>query len=151
MTHGTLDGYRAHRRAGADPCEPCRRAYERLYGPDEPRADGQPIKPWTPEQTAAFERGQLNVKRAYRQVREEDPCGTPAGNHRHRRRNEPICEACRIAQNLYMRELRTGQRMSWAQCGTRAGYDRHRREGTPTCDLCRAANAERQRLFQHGN
>lgn len=99
--HGTLNGYREHRKAGLEPCEPCRRAYERLYGPDAPRADGQPIKPWHPDETRAFERGQAGARamesrwrprwEAYKQ------CGTDAGYHKHKHNQESACQACKEA------------------------------------------------------
>ena len=117
MSHGTLNGYREHRKAGLEPCEPCRRAYERLYGPDAPRADGQPIKPWHPDETRAFERGQAGARamesrwrpkwEAYqerRQPPEGKYCGTPYGYTRHLRDKIPACQPCKDAHAAYERD-----------------------------------------------
>ena len=117
MSHGTLNGYREHRKAGLEPCEPCRRAYERIYGPDAPRADGQPIKPWHPDETRAFERGQAGARamesrwrprweayQASRQPPEGKYCGTPYGYTRHLRDKTPTCQPCKDAHAAYERD-----------------------------------------------
>ncbi len=36
-----------------------------------------------------------------------DHCGTCAGAQRHRKRGEPICQACKDANAAYMRDLRS--------------------------------------------
>ena len=110
--HGTLNGYREHRKAGLEPCEPCRRAYERLYGPDAPRADGQPIKPWHPEQTAAFERDRARSHpqkerwTEYRRERRPEGkyCGTAYGYTCHVREGSPKCQPCKDAHAAYERD-----------------------------------------------
>ena len=108
MSHGTLNGYREHRKLGLEPCDPCRRAYERIYGPDAPRADGQPIKPWHPDETRAFERGQAGARamesrwRTYRDdIRH---CGTDTGYKYHQRNQTPACQACKDAHAAYERD-----------------------------------------------
>lgn len=39
-----------------------------------------------------------------------EPCGTHAAANRHRKRGEPVCEACRIADAAYTRQLRARRR-----------------------------------------
>jgi hypothetical protein len=113
VTHGTLEGYRTHRKLATTPCDPCRRAYERLYGPDEPRADGRPIAPWTPEQTVAFDRAQRIGEGQVRRWTGPNPprargeCGTNAGYTAHRRMREAACRACKAAHAEYIREYKT--------------------------------------------
>ncbi|WP_435245165.1 hypothetical protein [Streptomyces tendae] len=77
--HGTMRGYRRHRRRRETACEDCRRAC-RLASADRRKRE--------------------RVKRP------QKPCGTEAAYHRHRRRWEAPCEACRTAHRTYMREYR---------------------------------------------
>lgn len=108
MSHGTLNGYREHRKAGLEPCEPCRRAYERIYGPDAPRADGQPIKPWHPDETRAFERGQAGARAMESRWRprwnDVRHCGTDTGYKYHTRNGTPACQPCKDAHAAYERD-----------------------------------------------
>lgn len=108
MNHGTLDGYRRHRKEGTTPCDLCRHVYERLYGPDEPRADGQPIRPWHPSETLQYERAE-----ARRQVQNErwhgPPHGTLARYKRHHYEGTDPCESCKAANREYVRSLRARQ------------------------------------------
>lgn len=75
--HGTLRGYRRHRRRKESACAACREACRR---------------------EAAARR-----KRA----RAEKPCGTEAAYHRHLRRWEKPCADCKAAHRLYMRNYRS--------------------------------------------
>ncbi|MFJ2752739.1 hypothetical protein [Streptomyces sp. NPDC087297] len=76
--HGTVRGYKRHRRRDESACVSCREACR----------------------LAAAERR----KRAGR--REPKPCGTEAAYHRHVRRFEPPCEPCRQAHRDAERERR---------------------------------------------
>lgn len=105
--HGTLDGYRAHRRAGEAPCDGCRRVYERYYGPDEPRADGAPVPAYNPatykDYVSELSRSGSQQRRwgySTPASRSQAPCGTYAGYKRHQRAGEPVCEPCRDARRL---------------------------------------------------
>lgn len=77
--HGTMRGYRRHRRRRETACEDCRRACR----------------------LASAERRKRN-----RGQRPQKPCGTEAAYHRHRRSWEEPCEACRAAHRTYVREYR---------------------------------------------
>lgn len=68
-----------------------------------------------------------------------------AGYREHLRRNEPVCEPCRLAHNAYER-LRTGGRVrELAPCGSEAAFRRHHRRQEKPCPACRAAHAEYER------
>ncbi|MFF2571131.1 hypothetical protein [Streptomyces sp. NPDC058084] len=74
--HGTLRGYRRHRRRGEAACEACREAC----------------------------RLESAARRKRRRV--QKPCGTEAAYHRHLRAWEEPCEPCRQAHRTYVREYR---------------------------------------------
>ena len=107
-SHGTLAGYRAHRLHATSPCDPCRRAYERLYGPDEPRHDGELPPAFDPKtRLVGWHETELkSTDRALTRARKADPqtrpeCGTTAGYNRHRRMRENPCDPCRQANNVH--------------------------------------------------
>ncbi|MCZ0983868.1 hypothetical protein O1L60_44705 [Streptomyces diastatochromogenes] len=77
--HGTMRGYRRHRRRRETACEDCRRACR----------------------LASAERRKRN-----RVERKKKPCGTEAAYHRHLRAWEEPCEPCRTAHRAYVREYR---------------------------------------------
>ncbi|MER0443104.1 hypothetical protein ABR738_00685 [Streptomyces sp. Edi4] len=77
--HGTMRGYRRHRRRKEAACEDCRRACR----------------------LAAAERRKRN--RVERQMK---PCGTEAAYHRHLRAWEDPCDSCRTAHRAYVQEYR---------------------------------------------
>lgn len=52
---------------------------------------------WHQHETPVIAHRKQHMRRAV----EHQPCGTPAGYQRHRRRLEPACEACRAAVNDY--------------------------------------------------
>jgi hypothetical protein len=54
-----------------------------------------------------------------------EPCGTPAAARRHRRRHEPLCEACRQAERT-----RRGQRDGFTG-GAQSSDTRQIRNGLP--------------------
>lgn len=67
-----------------------------------------------------------------------------SGDQEHRKRGEPVCEACRISCNHYQRERKRGQgisRPSLVKCGTPGGARRHYRLGEPLCQDCKLAQA----------
>lgn len=103
-------------------------------------------------------------------------CGTMAGTRAHRKRKEPLCEACLTVQretrrDLYHRAAKhrrkcpqghvlsdenvwiypSGRRVCRIcypqQCGTRAGYERHIRHREPACEPCLAAHRVHARQY----
>lgn len=77
--------------------------------------------------------------------REPASCGTYAAWSRHKRRNEPIDDACHaafLAKRTEDRRRAGAQPRQPAECGTRAGYQRHLRLGEKACDPCRQANTD---------
>src|SRR4051812_33511297 len=81
---GTVAGYNRHWRAGEERCQPCKDAMAavqrmRKAGQDVPRE----LLGGTPRPIA--------------------PCGTRYGAARHRKRGEPLDEACRAAENAEAR------------------------------------------------
>ena len=46
-------------------------------------------------------------------MKELRPCGTHAAARRHRRRGEPLCQACREAVDDYTRARREARRAEW--------------------------------------
>lgn len=76
------------------------------------------------------------------------PCGTHAAFARHKRRGDPFCATCDIAERIYHRERK---RRAAAQdrhdelvdigCGTHPGYNRHKYHGEKVDKAC--ADAER--------
>jgi len=73
------------------------------------------------------------------------------GAKAHRRRGEPVCDACRASEAHYGREYRRGQgtrRLKYG-CGTWQRHEQHRRKGEPIDLPCRLAyNAYRARCKQ---
>ena len=85
------------------------------------------------------------------------PCGTNSAYLRHRRRGEPVDEACLEAHRRTITELRRRRgvkpRVRGPEHGTRAAYQREwlrwrSGEGPPPCEECRAANAEATRRYR---
>ncbi len=105
MTCGTLQGYRNHRAFGTTPCQPCRTVYERLYGADEPRADGRPVPAFDAVKEARVER----EKRARRFATKIEH-GTYQGYRAHLRNHTRPCLACRDGYAAYMLTIRTTQK-----------------------------------------
>ena len=81
IEHGTIRGYRQHRVANGDPCQPCKDAWTRYIAS---RAPKDPPPPRT----------------VLRVVIEH---GTVAGRNGHRRQGTPLCDECRVAYNAYER------------------------------------------------
>lgn len=46
-------------------------------------------------------------------MKEQQPCGTQAAAHRHRRRGEPLCQPCRDAENDYAHARSVARRAKW--------------------------------------
>ncbi|MEU2455891.1 hypothetical protein ABZ605_38105 [Streptomyces sp. NPDC012765] len=76
--HGTVRGYKRHRRRNESACAACREAC-RLVAAERRKREGR---------------------------REPKPCGTEAAYHRHVRRFETPCEPCRLAHRDAGRERR---------------------------------------------
>lgn len=110
MTCGTLAGYRHHRTNGTNPCQPCERAYARLYGKDEPRADGKPVPAYNPASFVAYEEeaGRMRGQRIHWLIRTgQSICGTAAGYRKHIQDKERPCRPCTRAY----REDREAERL----------------------------------------
>lgn len=93
--------------------------------------------------------------------RELQPCGTPAAYTRHRRRGEPVDDACAEARKAEKRtQYANGSvpRGPLQPCGTNAAYERHRWHGEPIDEGCREAhrawmrryNRDRRRIEEDG-
>ena len=78
IPHGTMRGYKRHRRRDEPACAPCREACRLASAERRRRKRTQVVK----------------------------PCGTEAAYHRHVRRFEEPCEPCREAHRTYVREYR---------------------------------------------
>ncbi|GAA1110604.1 hypothetical protein [Streptomyces javensis] len=74
--HGTMRGYRRHRRRREPACGPCREACR------------------------------LESAARRKRSRVQKPCGTEAAYHRHLRRWEEPCQPCREAHRAYVRAYR---------------------------------------------
>lgn len=84
---------------------------------------------------------------------EHDPLARPlgcngkyggSGDQAHRRRGEPVCEACRVSCNHLQRERTRGQgnpRPPVSKCGTPTGARDHYRRKEKLCLPCRLAQA----------
>lgn len=103
--HGTLNGYRAHRTNGTIPCDSCRRVYERLYGPDAPREDGNPVPAFVPT-LIENRQPKLPTRTAHRITVARDECGTEVGYRKHQRMREQACDPCKKAHGLAQRRFR---------------------------------------------
>jgi len=103
--HGSLAGYRKHRTEGTTPCEPCRRAYERLYGPDAPREDGKPVPAFVPS-LVENKQPTMPSPRAHAGTILRDECGTEQGYRKHQRMRERACDPCKKAHGLHQRRFR---------------------------------------------
>lgn len=70
-------------------------------------------------------------------------CGTIGGNSAHKRRGEPICDACKAAEAQYRKDRRGGitRPRPPVVCGTYNGAQKHRRLKETICHPC--AEAER--------
>ena len=84
---GTRAAYQRHRRAGEEPCDPCREAMR--------AANRQ------------FEESRPPRKRNRRELK---PCGTRAAYARHRRNGETPCDACRAAYSEYINAYKKRKR-----------------------------------------
>ena len=81
------------------------------------------------------------------------PCGTTAAYARHKRRGEPLDQACIDAHNAQSLESR--QRLhplkgprELQPCGTMAAYQRHWLWSEPICDACREARNAWYRAYR---
>lgn len=172
---GTVAGQQAHRKAGEEPCEPCREAYS-TYHRERYQAEKTGeliITPRSQWRTPA--EGDLvcdQPSHAYPQGRR----GTVAGERLHQRAGEPLCDECQATrsqrhQKAYAKK-QVKVRESWRTpqpgdliCetpshkfpqGTRGaagGYARHKNAGEEPCDECREAyrlkSAERWHETSH--
>ena len=171
VRHGTVAGHHRHRRAGEQPCEKCRKAwnqyqlrwYRRRCGTEggfhrHRRAGEEPCD-------ACRRAANRAARRRSRRQRIEPgappagECGTEAGYGRHRRAGEQPCDACMAARRnaaRRRRRIRNGQdpdaplqQVRVRQgCGTRAGATWHRRAGEPLCVACLEADREAGRLWR---
>lgn len=53
-------------------------------------------------------------------------CGSYAGWNLHMRNHEPVCDACRIAKNVYTRRYKAAARGQW-YCAPGLGWPQQRR------------------------
>lgn len=82
-------------------------------------------------------------------TRQLAPCGTNPAYQRHKRRQEPVDEACRLAHNATVDAQRKAgsnrPRRKTAECGTPSGYGRHMRRKEDPCDPCRQVHSQGMR------
>lgn len=92
--HGTLPGYRQHRKYGELICDPCREAFnaDKRAWRDRKRADGElpPVVCFPP-----------------RGVRVH---GNRRGAQQHRRNNEPVCDECKVGERAELNASRAQKR-----------------------------------------
>jgi hypothetical protein len=98
---GTDAAYKRHFRLGEPPCDACRAAHAARCAADYAarKRDRAPREP-APREPAP---------------REPAPCGTEAAARRHRRRGEPLDEACRRAARIKAQERRGRDPWAFAQ------------------------------------
>ncbi|WP_282798075.1 hypothetical protein [Streptomyces sp. CC224B] len=80
--HGTIAGYKRHRRAQEQACPACREACRRHSAQRRRRESGRVLK----------------------------PCGTLAAYHRHLRQFEEPCQPCKEAKRDYQRDYKARRR-----------------------------------------
>lgn len=92
--HGTLPGYRQHRKYGEPICEPCREAFnaDKRAWREKKRANGEmpPVACFPP-----------------RGVRVH---GSKRGGQQHRRLGEPLCEECKVGERAEINADRARKR-----------------------------------------
>ena len=126
VQHGTDAGYWREKRSGKEACEECKTAHS-AYNADrkrKTRAASKPVKP--PAEPA--------------------PCGTYAAAGRHKRRGEPLDDACRQARRDYQNDQKKRLRgpakphdPKPITHGTLAGRSAHYYRGEAPCDDCKNA------------
>lgn len=97
--HGTLPGYRQHRKYGEPVCDPCREAFnaDKRAWREKKRANGE-LPP-----VACFPPRGVRVH------------GNRRGGQQHRRNNEPVCDECKVGERAELNASRAEKRAEASQ------------------------------------
>lgn len=97
--HGTLPGYRQHRKYGEPTCDPCREAFnaDKRAWREKKRADGE-LPP-----VACFPPRGVRVH------------GNRRGAQQHRRNNETVCDECKVGERAELNASRAQKRAEASQ------------------------------------
>ena len=97
--HGTLPGYRQHRKYGEPVCDPCREAFnaDKRAWRERKRADGE-LPP-----VACFPPRGVRVH------------GNRRGAQQHRRNSEPVCDECKVGERAELNASRARKRAEASQ------------------------------------